>query len=78
METAENITNETSGETQDGELLGAVDKAIQLIQTQLQTNGSEKVSLTDLVRLLQLRKELAGDRPRHISARWIDECDSIG
>jgi hypothetical protein len=39
----------------------------------LKTKGCEKGSLSDLIRLLQLRKELDAERPRHISVRWIDE-----
>jgi hypothetical protein len=58
-----------------GELLDAVDTAIQLIQAKLLTPDGAKGSLTDLVRLLQLRKELEGDRPRQINARWIEEED---
>jgi len=58
-----------------GDLLDAVDTAIQLIQAKLKTNDGAKGSLTDLVRLLQLRKELEGDRPRQVTARWIEEKD---
>jgi len=56
-----------------GDLLDSVDTAIRLIQEKLQTPDGAKGSLTDLVRLLQLRKELEGDRPRQVTARWIEE-----
>jgi hypothetical protein len=58
-----------------GDLLDAVDKAIELMQAKLQTAEGTKGSLADLVRLLQLRKELEGDRPRQVSAKWIEEED---
>ena len=58
-----------------GDLLDTIDAAIQLMQTKLAGSGETKGSLTDLVRLLQLRKELEGDRPRQVSARWIEEKD---
>lgn len=48
-----------------------IDKAIGKIQAQLETNQL-KPSVTDLVRLIQLRNELAGERPMDITARWID------
>ena len=69
------LTNaETSGETENGfGLLEAVDKAILALQEKLgDTESGVKVSLTDLTKLLQLRKELEGERPRRINVRWID------
>jgi TusA-related sulfurtransferase len=72
--TSEETTSAESGERLD--LLDTIDAAIQAIQKSLKAKGCEKVSLSDLVRLLQLRKELAEERPRHVSVRWIDsdEC----
>jgi len=63
----------TSGETEDLSLLSAIDSAILAMKKTLTDKGIEKGSLSDLIRLLQLRKELDGERPRHVSARWIDE-----
>ena len=60
-----------------GDLLDAVDTAIQLMQEQLGNREGVKGSVSDLVRLLQLRKELEGDRPRQVSARWIEECKTL-
>ena len=57
------------------EMLAAVGVAITALQTQLGTKGGAKGSITDLIRLLQLKKELEGERPRHISVRWIDACE---
>ena len=76
---SKDLTNDkTSGETETGaDLLEAVDTAILAIQEQLKSTGCEKGSLTDLVRLLQLRRDLEGDRPRRVSARWIDECKTL-
>ena len=72
----------TSEETASGEtgekldLLETINTAIQIMQRSLKAKGCEKGSLSDLVRLLQLKKELEAERPRHISVRWIeqDEC----
>ena len=74
MESGDASKYKTSGETEHGgDLLGTINSAILAIQEQLKTPKFDKGCLTDLVRLLQLRKELEGDRPRHISVRWIDE-----
>ena len=35
-------------------------------------NDQLKGSIGDLIRLIQLRNELAGDRPLDITARWVD------
>jgi hypothetical protein len=66
--------NAESAESLD--LLETIDLAIQAMQKTLKEKSCEKGSLSDLVRLLQLRKELAQERPRHVSVRWIDsdEC----
>jgi hypothetical protein len=76
MESADVGKDKTSGETESAEsldLLDAVDVAIEAMKESLRTKGCEKGSLSDLIRLLQLRKELDAERPRHISVRWIDE-----
>ncbi len=76
MESADVGKNKTSGETESAEsldLLATIDAAIEAIKISLRTKGCEKGSLSDLIRLLQLRKELDAERPRHISVRWIDE-----
>lgn len=66
----------TSKETGSLDLLATIDIAIDAMQKLLVQKGCEKGSLGDLIRLLQLRKELEGERPRHVSVRWIDadEC----
>jgi hypothetical protein len=56
------------------DLLDAIDAAIQLMQTKLKSQEGAKATLADLVRLLQLRRELEGEGPRQITARWIEEC----
>ena len=48
----------------------AIDNAIGKIQAQLESD-QVKASVTDLVRLIQLRNELAGEHPVDITARWI-------
>jgi hypothetical protein len=60
---------------QDAQLLDVVERAIGAISQHLSTKKEEKGSITDLIRLLQLRRELEDDRPRSVSARWVeDEC----
>jgi len=80
MDSADCGNNKTSAETEqaNSDLLSAIDTAIVAMQELLKAKGAGTGSITDLVRLLQLRKELEGDRPRHISARWIDdECKTL-
>ena len=50
----------------------AIDQAIASIQKKLTTDA--KPSVADLVRLLQLKKDLEGDRPKDVTVRWVDEC----
>jgi hypothetical protein len=61
-------------------LIFAVESAIDVIQERLAnlTNDTQdaKWSVSDLVRLLQLRTQLQAERPRNISVRWVD--DTIG
>jgi hypothetical protein len=77
LDWSRNITPE---EAEIEDIRGAVNVAIQALKTQLTTpnNGQNaganvKATVADLLKLLQLRKELEGDRPRNISARWVDE-----
>jgi hypothetical protein len=79
MDSADVGKNKTSGETEivesaeSSDLLATIDIAIQAMKKSLKDKGCEKGSLSDLIRLLQLRKELEGERPRRVSARWIDD-----
>ena len=75
MDSRESDKDKTSEEAKkSGELMLAIDLAIETMKGQLGPAGTLKGSIGDLVRLLQLRKELEGERPRRVSARWIDEC----
>ena len=69
--TSRETVSPESAESTD--LLETIDTAIQAMKKSLKAKGCEKCSLSDLIRLLQLRKELNAERPRHISVRWIDE-----
>jgi hypothetical protein len=69
--TSRETVSAESAESTD--LLATVDIAIEAMKVALKAKGCEKGSLSDLIRLLQLRKELNAERPRHISVRWIDE-----
>jgi len=74
MSSSDASKNKTSEETEiNAGLLRAVDAGIEKMRQQLTGETKMTGTVTDLIRLLQLRKELEGDRPRHITARWIDE-----
>lgn len=53
-------------------LAEVLDTAIERIQQQL-ASGELKGSVADLVRLLQLRTEVAGSQTQPITVRWIEE-----
>lgn len=52
-----------------------VDKAIQNIGSKLETD-EVKGSYSDLIRLLQLKKELQAEAPREVQVRWGEEKSS--
>ena len=52
-----------------------VDMAIGNVRKGLRSQDI-KGSLSDLVRLLQLRQELAVQQPRQVTVRWVDECQT--
>jgi hypothetical protein len=60
-------------------LVAAVESAIVGIQERLANLAADtqdaKWSVSDLVRLLQLRNQLQGERPRTIFAYWVDDRD---
>jgi hypothetical protein len=62
-------------------LVAAVESAIGGIQERLAnlaSNGQDtKWSVSDLVRLLQLRDQPQGERPRNICVQWVDDPDDI-
>jgi len=57
-------------------LVAAVESGIDGIQTRLANIADEgpeaKWSLSDLIRLLELRRQLQGERPRTVTVRWVD------
>ena len=63
-------------------LLAAVDSAIGGIQERLPNLADDgqdaKWSVSDLVRLLQLRDQLQEERPRTIIVRWVDDPRDTG
>jgi hypothetical protein len=52
-------------------IVTAIDEALATISTKINTDG---MKIADVVKLLQLRKELANSRPRYMTIRWVDEC----
>ena len=57
------------------EIAELVDKAIRSFQESLESAGG-KVSVGDLVRLVQLRKELTDEQPGNVTVQWVDECET--
>jgi hypothetical protein len=60
-------------------LAEAVEFAIGVIQERLADLDNERDaqwSVSDLVKLLQLRKQLAGERTRTVYAYWVDRRDA--
>jgi hypothetical protein len=57
-------------------LVAAVESAIGVLQMRLANIADEgpdaKWSISDLIKLLQLRDEIQEQRPRTITARWVD------
>ena len=68
----------TPEEVEIEEMMASVNEAIQALRGRLKDKDQVKAAVTDLLKLLQLRKELEEERPRHISVRWIDECKTSG
>ena len=62
-------------------LAAAVESAIGVIQERLANLAADgqdsKWSVSDLVKLLQLRDQLQGERPRPIFAYWVDDPNDI-
>lgn len=52
-----------------------VDKAIQNIGSKLETD-EVKGTYSDLIRLLQLKKELQAESPREVQVKWVEEKSS--
>ena len=63
-------------------LTTAVESAIDGMQERLANLAAEgqdaKWSVSDLVRLLQLRDQLQGEQPTTIRAYWVDDPNDIG
>ena len=59
----------------EAQIVAALDKAIGRIQKRL-ADDDMKGSVADLVRMLQLRNELAATQPKTVTVRWVDECQT--
>lgn len=54
---------------------GAIDHAIDNIRQKLTTDDL-RGSISDLVRLIQLRKELIDEGPKQVTVRWVEEWNN--
>jgi urease gamma subunit len=76
------VMNATEAGSKDGDqkakgdherrLTNAIDDAIENIRGKLTTDDL-RASISDLVRLIQLRKELSDEAPKQVTVRWIEE-----
>jgi hypothetical protein len=62
---------QTAAEPEDE--LVEIDKIMQGLQESLAEAGA-KPTVADLIRLLELRRELARSQSSRVTVRWIDEC----
>ena len=58
----------------DGQIEGALNQMIEVLQEKL-TGGDTVFSIGDLLRLLQVRKDLKKTRRGGVSMRWVTEWD---
>src|SRR5580658_7218678 len=79
---AKSIPPPTPEDLATEKLITAVESAIDGIQERLANLAAEgqdaKWSVSDLVRLLQLRDQLQGEQPCTIRAYWVDDPNDIG
>lgn len=66
------VTVAEASEEEPKDLADVVESAIAKIQAEL-GKARVKASVADLVRLLQLRKELSDTQPKTVTVRWIEE-----
>lgn len=71
-EATRNVSGKVRRLTSD-EIATLVDKAIRSFEGTIDAGG--KCSVGDLVRLLQLRKEMNGDTTGNVTVRWVEECE---
>ena len=74
---AKTVPDPTPEDLATERLVAAVESAIAGLQERLANIAADgqdaKWSVSDLVRLLQLRDRLQGERPRTILACWVDD-----
>ena len=66
--------SEAAGPMKDPDKLLLVEKLLREVAIELQTQRP-KPSIADFIRLLELQKELARERPRSIEVTWVDRKD---
>ncbi len=69
--------DELTNDTEEGKRRAEIEEIIRRVQKNL-ARGSGKPSMTDLLRLLELRRELAKPQTEPLTIRWIDECPTPG
>jgi hypothetical protein len=57
-------------------LRALLDSAIEKLEKQLGGAESDKVNLADVLRLLQLYREMEPSRPRRVTAEWVSKKKS--
>lgn len=74
---AKSVPRPTPEDLETERLLAAVESAIAVIQERLANLATDaqdaRWSVSDLTKLLQLRTQLQGERPRTIFACWVND-----
>jgi len=63
---------EVEEQSPEERIIEAIDAAVAKLSTKIDVEGLKPA---DLIKLLQLRKELVAGRPKYVSIRWVGECD---
>ena len=67
------LNPEEEREQADLDVVAAIDKALLTMQNKL-TSPELKPTFTDFIKLLQMKKDLEGERPKDVTVRWVEEC----
>jgi hypothetical protein len=60
------------GNDETADRLNLVEQLLERVVRRLKEQNDEKATLTDFVRLLELKRELESDQPRSIEVTWVE------
>ena len=70
------LTPKEEREKSDRAVVTAIDKALLAMQKKL-SDPELKPTINDFIKLLQMKKDLEGERPKDVTVRWVEECSEI-